>query len=678
MKTKPTQNQSGSTLAVVIITMAVLIAVVAVATEYTTNVNRHMQRANTLETALAIGDSSIDVLFANWRTTCRAIPSSSPPPNTSNFTAVPTPSPGQFPTLPSGSITTPFVKRGTNPDPDSNSDYDATSTISNYKIVAVSPEFTALPAATPGAASTPVPSANAAPLPLLGQLSSAITTILPTTSGVYSYIASADITLPTLGARASGGSGNGNVVAKVRRVFQKQQVSPLDFAIFYVDPLEIHPGPQFTVTGWVHTNSDLWTGHDTLTFGDKVTYGSNWNVDFMRDTDGSLIDLTHPETPAAPNFSQPGMSATHVDPFELPTIGTVTNANSANGYHEIIEPPVTGITDPYASQRYWDQAGIIIQVSDNTNSAVKGWDGVNGHDIVKLYSVNPSTGVTTQITSGSLYNMFAASGAITTNQSIQDNREGATVRVATLDVSKIVTSGSGNPSYKSTFSNPIVYMYDSSPGTTSNTRGIRVSGASKIPTSGLTIASNNPVYIQGDFNSGGNGTTNNNVPSNNPSNLNPDGTYPDPANPPAPQATGYTRAPASVLADAVNVLSNNWSDANSTAALSSRPASPTTINAAIVSGIVQTNAKGDGDYSGGAENFPRFLEDWTNKPLNYYGSMVELYQSQQAIGEWRYGGNIYNAPARNWFYDNNFKTTRPPGSVMTMLITYTKGRWTVQ
>ena len=687
MKTKSFQNQSGSTLALVIITMALLIVIVVAATEYTTTVNRHVNRANTYEIALAVGDSCMEILYANWRTTCRAIPSSSPPPTSNSFSAIPTPSPGQFPTLPGSSVTAPFVKRGTNPDPDNGSDNDATYTISNYKVLAVSPEFTALPAATPGAASTPIPSLSAAPLPILGQSQS----ILPTAggSGVYNYIASADITLPALGGRASGGSGNGNVVAKVRRVFQKQQVSTLDFAIFYVDPLEIHPGPQFIVDGWVHSNSDLWTGHDTLTFGDKVTFGSNWNVDFMRDANGTLIDLTHPETPTTPSFPL-GMPPAHVDPFELPTIGTISNANSANGYHEIIEPPVTGIADPYASQRYWDEAGIIVQVTDNPSSSTPGYDGVNGHDLVKFYTVNSSTGVTTRITSGALYNAFAASGVITTNQTIQDNREGATTRVASLDVSKLVTSpATGNPNYLPGFpaANPIIYIYNSSAGSTSSTsRAIRIRNGSKIPTAGLTVASNNPVYIQGDFNTGrgydtnGNGTPNNGVnpPSNISSNLNSNGTYPDPANPPAPQVSGYNRAPASILADAVNILSNNWKDNNSNASLSSRQANPTTINAAIVSGIVPTNAYGDGDYSGGAENFPRFLEDWSNTPLNYYGSMVELYQSKQAIGEWHYGGNIYIAPARNWFYDINFRTARPPGSTLTTLVTYTKGRWTVQ
>src|SRR5438477_4381098 len=57
------------------------------------------------------------------------------------------------------------------------------------------------------------------------------------------------------------------------------------------------------------------------------------------------------------------------------------------------------------------------------------------------------------------------------------------------------------------------------------------------------------------------------------------------------------------------------------AGTSSRIASNTTVNAAIISGIVPTAAAGgDGSYSGGAENFPRFLENWSNATLIYYGS----------------------------------------------------------
>lgn len=653
MKTGSNQRQNGSTFSVVMITIMLLLTVVAVSTEYTTTVNRHVYRTNTYETALAVGDSCMEILFANWRSICSASPTSVQ--KTNAFSAIPTPSPGQFPGLNTGDIPN-FVNRGTSYDPD-NDEYNATYTISNYKVVAVTPEFTALSAA------------NATPIPTLGRLGQPIATPSPSTSLAYNYIASADVTLPSIGSSSSNGSGK--VVAKVRRVFQKQQTSPWNFAIYYEDPLEIHPGPRQTVTGEVHTNSDLYTAHNTLTFADKVTYGSDWSIGFMPG------ENTHAgETPASPNYPNglPPSRDQALDALGLdPSVFNRTDSNPNNdSYRELIEPPNTNYSDPLLGERYWDQAGIIIEVSDNTNPNVVGWDGVRGDDIVRLYTVNPSTGVTTQITSGSLYTMFHAAGAITTNQTIQDNREGASVRMATLDVSRIVTTSHGNVAYTQTFGNPVVYMYNSS-ATSSARRAIRVRGASSIPAAGLTVASNNPVYIQGDFNTGGTGRV---VPSNDPGNLNSDGTYRDPANPPSPQVSGYNRASCSILGDAVNLLSNNWNDANSGRTLSQRVATPTTINAAIVSGIVPSNVYNDGGYSGGAENFPRFLESWSNVPLTYYGSMVEVFNSTQALGEWYYGRNIYNAPAREWFFDTNFPTNPPPGTLMAY--SYIKGKWTVQ
>jgi hypothetical protein len=257
----------------------------------------------------------------------------------------------------------------------------------------------------------------------------------------------------------------------------------------------------------------------------------------------------------------------------------------------------------------------------------------------------------------SLYLMF--SGAITVNQSIQDNREGAKIRLITLDVSKIENNTAGlSPTFKSGTFNGIVYIYDSS-NSISTRRGIRILNGSKIPSTGLTVVSQNPIYIQGDFNTGGS------PPS--------DSSGGDPTQ---AQVSGYTRAPCSVIGDAVNILSNSWLDSNSGASTSSRLASNTTVNSAILAGIVPTApVGGDGSYSGGAENFPRFLEDWSHANLTYYGSMVELYKSTQSIGEWG-KSNVYVPPTRRWYFDTNFKVHPPPGSLM--LYSYSKGRWTLQ
>ena len=88
------------------------------------------------------------------------------------------------------------------------------------------------------------------------------------------------------------------------------------------------------------------------------------------------------------------------------------------------------------------------------------------------------------------------------------------------------------------------------------------------------------------------------------------------------------------------------------------------MNAAILSGIVQTVS---GSYSGGVENFPRFLEDWGGKTFTYSGSMVVMFESSIATAPWRGTGesiNIYNPPVRNWAFDQNFRNVAklPPGT----------------
>jgi hypothetical protein len=610
MKTKSCQKQPGSSLVVVLVAMATLIVIAGIAAEFTTTINRFVQRTTTLQTAMTAADASIEQLFTNWRAICRVTPTSPLP--TSSFSTIALPTNSQL-NLPNASN---FAKAGTSAD--LTDEYDPAYTVSNVKVVAVDGTLKAL-------AGAEVP-----PPPAVGMTQ---TGTANTTSASYNYIASADVTLPTL---------TGSVVAKVRRVFSKQQLSPWNYAIFYVDPLEIHPGPSFTVTGWVHTNFNLYTGHNTLTFADKVTYASDWFVNFMPG------DQKHAgETPANPGWPSnlPPARDIALQPFGMDStaIFSTSDPNPNNdSYRELIQPPISGYSDPISSSRYWNQASVAIKI-DASNNVTIGQPNANGT-------------ITPFATSNPLYQMF--SSAISTNQTIQDNREAASVRLVTLDLSKIENNTAGlSPTYKSTAFNGIVFIYDNS-NTPSSRRGVRLLNGSKIPSTGLTVASLNPVYVQGNFNTGGSPPSNGN-----------------PGDPTTPQVTGYTRAPCSIITDALNILSNSWNDANSFAGTSSRVASNTTVNTAILAGIVPSAPPGgNGSYSGGAENFPRFLEDWSSAVLTYYGSMVELYQSQQSTGEWG-KANVYVPPTRRWYFDKNFKTTPPPGSLM--VYSYVKGRWNV-
>lgn len=177
------------------------------------------------------------------------------------------------------------------------------------------------------------------------------------------------------------------------------------------------------------------------------------------------------------------------------------------------------------------------------------------------------------------------------------------------------------------------------------------------PIAGLTVATANTTYIVGDYNTGGAPPVNSgtNLAANN-------------------YAGSYTVQPAAVIGDAVTVVSANWisGNYNSSASLSSRTPVNTTINSALISGVVASNGS---DYSGGVENYIRLLENWSGKRLTYYGSMVNLFPSRQGTARWQSPGAYYNAPARNWYFDTNYLDPRklPPGT--PVIRSLKRGQW---
>jgi hypothetical protein len=154
---------------------------------------------------------------------------------------------------------------------------------------------------------------------------------------------------------------------------------------------------------------------------------------------------------------------------------------------------------------------------------------------------------------------------------------------------------------------------------------------------GLTIAAENPVYIQGDFNAnvGGGGF----------------GSSP------------YTIA-ASVAGDAVTLLSNNWNDTNSFASPYSETARngvTTWYRVAIIGGATPYFANSSGvvsqDYGtdGGVHNFLRYIETWSGT-LEYEGSIIDLFYSRQANSTFKCCTTVYSPPTRGYNFDTNFLT----------------------
>ncbi|MEI7819318.1 MAG: hypothetical protein WCK55_00240 [Verrucomicrobiota bacterium] len=440
----------------------------------------------------------------------------------------------------------------------------------------------------------------------------------------------------------------GQVTAGVRRRFQYVEVPIFQMMFFFNDDLVIYKPATMTVGGLVHTNANLYLSQQSgLTFNNNVSYAGSYSATTIPPYGATYSAWSSSDQPPTLNGALTQVPVAAPLGVSMMSLFNTADTNPNNdGFQEIIQMPNASYTDPpeISQRRMSNKAGIVINISGTTAT---------------LTLQNGTVATAAQQT--------AIKAAFTGKTTLYDQREGKTVDVANIDVSLLTPAlnalGAAN-------FNSVLYIVDTTTvsGTSPNPKTVRLKNGGVLPDAGLTIASQNPVYIQGDYNTGTSATV---LPTAVPANStgNPSGTD-------SPTAPGYTRKASSVLGDAVMFLSNSWNDANSSLSLSSRTASNTTYNTAVLSGFLPsgyTNPSGTQyGYSGGANNFPRFLETWSSKTCTYTGSMVELFQSQTFTGAWGLG-NIYAPPTRRWNFDNNFLNNGPPGSLICVV--YSRGTW---
>jgi len=195
---------------------------------------------------------------------------------------------------------------------------------------------------------------------------------------------------------------------------------------------------------------------------------------------------------------------------------------------------------------------------------------------------------------------------------------------------------------------------------------------------GFTVVSENPVYVQGDYNASVTNAFNDAFP--------------------------LCHVPAAVMGDAVTLLSNNWTpgaqlgtntsgDASSFASPTwqstqsgcaltpdRRCATTTYYRVAIMGGksipftafsgttplYTWFGGRNDVGTDGGAHNFIRYIEDWKTSgvSLNYLGSLASFYASRQGTGIFKCCSTVYNSPTRNFTFDTDFQNISklPPGT----------------
>lgn len=428
------------------------------------------------------------------------------------------------------------------------------------------------------------------------------------------------------------------------------------FAVFYDNDLEINPGPNMTLGGRVHTNADMFLNcGNTLTvntnylhavgsifrnrkdnpatssgtvsvrkwvdnpydatepseffnmFSGTQMFGmglggspldssfAGWDVD----GNGSTLDAGDwlPWGPGAVGWWGPpsGYTGSMGQTVKDSSHGVQTAAVPMHDSLAMFEPVTGGNFD-------WDSGtGEYVEVAAGTGSYSKGYY----HSEAGLTILTKTDGSVKAYNSAGVE--FALPGGVATVKSIWDARQGGYVKVTEINIAALNASGAFP-------GNGLLYAASIGAGTGTSSGGVKLVNGSELANK-LTVVSQNPVYVHGNYNT-------------------------------------VNKKGAAVLCDAINLLSNSWNDTKTGAALPA--ASNTTFNLAFVTGNQET-VEG-GAYNGGLENLPRFHENWSGKQCTLKGSLVNLWNSQHGTGAWKIGGNYYNAPNRVWSYDTDFNS----------------------
>lgn len=422
------------------------------------------------------------------------------------------------------------------------------------------------------------------------------------------------------------------------------------YAIFYNGQLEFTACAPMAVSGRVHSNTNICVGtlsSSSLTFTSLVTSAGSLGAPLLAGYTGWT-----PPTPST-------WSTTFLSSYTTNN-PIVSLAIQMTNTHSIIDMPPAGelVMSQQGQVRLYNQARMILLV---TNSPL------GGGPQVTLQLQNPYNGslagddgskfirVLTNATEALLdSNTNVSLPFLTLNNTFTDGRQNQSAPFVTdVDVNQLnswlLTNTHAITKFTGGNKPTILYVADQRNIGSANQAVVRLSRATKLPENnnggnrlGFTVATQNPLYVWGNYN-----TT---VDSN---------TY---ASTVGSTVSGAS-VPAALLSDAITILSPSWTDANSTADLSSRNASSMTINAAIVTGNVPTTGTTSTTFSGGVHNLTRFLETWTGDTLTLNTSIVVLFSSQIATNQFQLPGVYYYPPTRLWGFDQTYYSPnkQPPG-----------------
>ena len=474
--------------------------------------------------------------------------------------------------------------------------------------------------------------------------------------------------------------------------FLNRSIPMFQFMAFFDKDLEITPGSAMTLNGPIHANGNIFLnaqGGSTspLTIDDRITVG-----EFPDGTAGDIYRVSKHDSSLSTCTANSVLIADNVGALEdIPcstsavTIPSNLDERIATGLPQLEMPSAANFAVGPAGE-YWAAADLRVALNLAGTPSVE----------VRTVSNTIDASDTVLFSGGG-----ACAGSLTDSTTFYNTREASFIDMLEVDMDLLLDCIDNNSAVlgvdlddESQGGLVIYFTIDGPLSDAVNPYGVRLRNGSDLRSSdvrGLTVITDQAVYIQGDYNT-----------------------------------VGWV--PASVISDSLNILSNAWSDfkadgdgvddgaaptdlactglTDSVCQPAERLATDTSIFAAFLSGTTSTGwAEGGfntGSYNGGMHNYPRLHEIWTrgDDAINRYNSnfsgslpsggdpgnsetltlvtsFISLQQPDHVDGLWEQGGPSqgnsvmwwYQQPIRNFSFDDRFRdpNTLPP---MTPQVTY--------
>ena len=459
--------------------------------------------------------------------------------------------------------------------------------------------------------------------------------------------------------RSESRNSLGKVDAILGLRMKSRLIPAFQFVAFSDDDLEIYPAPYMALTGPIHSNHNVFLASRN---GLDITGPLTASLDVVRGkkpVKGCIrgegyVSVNDPDVPVTlrhcENDSSTALSEADIEPY---------NGNISLRTPVLALPPAGNTEmgkDFGNAAEYWNKADLRIVLELNGSNNVSTSNHASGivvrnaddsFDSVKTLDLHNSDCASNvkYLESGASASPVGTLTSLVDRQ--RDNPDGVQVRTLEVDMQALlncaqmkdlIPGGLGEDSHGGL----VIYLgIDGPDRLTENNYGVRLTNAAEIVSTiagaprpkGLTVATSQPMYLWGDYNS-------------------------------------VNKIPASVVTDRINLLSNAWVDSvgiiRADAGSEQRIATDTTYQTAVISGIFLTG--GDnypavggvgfiGRHNGGLQNFFVLNERWSHgggSTLTYLGSMVSFGEPSKANYPVDFGNNVFGAPTRVWGFDEDF------------------------